>query len=518
MSLAQFIQEHVTRVEPLEKTSKLAFWNLATTGDSQYAKTWQDTETAIRTIYSSAEEYRFLLRQQEQTDPLLARQAKLLLNKYLENQMPSDILEETVKLETEIESIYTNFRTNIDGKFLSNNELKEIFLHSIDSNQRKKAWEASKQIGNEVSEKVLRLVDLRNQAALQAGFSNYYSMMLTLQELDEQQLFRLLTQLEQITNTYWKRYNEKLDQELSQKFGVSASELKPWHYQDPFFQEAPQQQVSLDPFYAGQDIVGISCNYFDSIDLPVSDILERSDLFERQGKNQHAFCLCLDRKEDVRILCNIRDNEGWMGTQLHELGHAVYDKWLDPSLPFLLRIPAHICMTESIAQLFGKLSTVECFLQKYGSAAEPLPAQLSTHSAAQLLVFARWTLVMIHFERDLYQKKQINLNDLWWSLVARFQGVRKVSGRNAPDWASKLHLACAPVYYQNYILGEMISSQLKQYLQKNQINLMSGSAGKWLKTQFFASGASFQWETTLKKATQENLNPEYFSHDIRGAI
>jgi hypothetical protein len=27
---------------------------------------------------------------------------------------------------------------------------------------------------------------------------------------------------------------------------------------------------------------------------------------------------------DVRVLANISDNESWMGTMLHEFGHAVY--------------------------------------------------------------------------------------------------------------------------------------------------------------------------------------------------
>ena len=29
---------------------------------------------------------------------------------------------------------------------------------------------------------------------------------------------------------------------------------------------------------------------------------------------------------DIRVLCNVRPNEYWMGTMLHEFGHAVYDQ------------------------------------------------------------------------------------------------------------------------------------------------------------------------------------------------
>ena len=47
-----------------------------------------------------------------------------------------------------------------------------------------------------------------------------------------------------------------------------------------------------------------------------------------------------------------------MSTQLHELGHAVYDTYLDfENTPYLLREPAHIFTTEAIAMLFGRFAS-----------------------------------------------------------------------------------------------------------------------------------------------------------------
>src|SRR5207237_10709389 len=67
-------------------------------------------------------------------------------------------------------------------------------------------------------------------------------------------------------------------------------------------------------------------------------------------------CLNVDSDVDVVVLCNIRKNERWMITMLHEFGHAVYDKYNDRSLPFLLRAPAHTLTTEAIAMLNGRMS------------------------------------------------------------------------------------------------------------------------------------------------------------------
>src|SRR5688572_32564673 len=44
--------------------------------------------------------------------------------------------------------------------------------------------------------------------------------------------------------------------------------------------------------------------------------------FTRDGKNQHAFCLCVDRGDDVRVLCNVIDSERWASTMLRSEEHT----------------------------------------------------------------------------------------------------------------------------------------------------------------------------------------------------
>ncbi len=80
--------------------------------------------------------------------------------------------------------------------------------------------------------------------------------------------------------------------------------------------------------------------------------------YEKKGKNQHAFCTDIDNEGDVRVLVNIKPNEYWMNTMLHEYGHAAYDKYIDnKNLPWALREPAHTFVTEAVAQLFGRFSS-----------------------------------------------------------------------------------------------------------------------------------------------------------------
>ena len=61
----------------------------------------------------------------------------------------------------------------------------------------------------------------------------------------------------------------------------------------------------------------------------MTGILDRSDLFPRPGKNQHAFCIDIDREGDVRVLANVEHDRYWADTMMHELGHGAYDLGFD---------------------------------------------------------------------------------------------------------------------------------------------------------------------------------------------
>ena len=147
-----------------------------------------------------------------------------------------------------------------------------------------------------------------------------------------------------------------------------VDELQPWHYQDPFFQEAPAVfDVSLDTVFAKADILAICRKFYAGIGLPIDDVIERSDLYEKPGKSPHAFCTDIDREGDVRVLANIVPNEYWMGTMLHELGHSVYSsKNIPPSLPYVLRTDAHILCTEGVAMMFERFSKSGEWLEAMG--------------------------------------------------------------------------------------------------------------------------------------------------------
>lgn len=525
--LQEFVDSHVEKVQPMNKETNLAYWDAATSGKPEDYEKVSELTLKIRQVYSDPDDFAFLKGFKESgrpKDPVLARQLDMLYNAYLSNQIDPELLKELVALGTEIEKNFSTFRGTIDGEKVTDNEIKEILKDRTDSAARKQAWLASKQVGAAVADDIVRLIKLRNTAARKLGFDNFHTLSLTTAEQDVKELDRIFDELYELTNEPFRRLKADLDRILAAKYGVAENELMPWHYHDPFFQETPMvYDLDLDHYYEDKDVKELATAFYAGIGLSVESILDDSDLYEREGKNPHAFCTDIDREGDVRILCNLKNNETWMETILHELGHAVYDKYQDPDVPYLLREPAHIFATEAIAMFFGRLSRNAAWMQQMLELSDEQRREIEKVSGkyAQLkqLIFARWAMVMYDFEKQLYANPEQDLNALWWQTVEKYQFVKKPAGRDEPDWAAKIHFAIAPCYYHNYLLGELLASQLHNHIVHEVLNLDSDKnvsyvgkkkVGEFLTDQVFEAGAVYEWNDMIELATGEPLRPKYF--------
>jgi len=522
-----FITAHVEKIKPMEKETNLAYWDAATSGnEADYDKVSALT-LELRRVYSDPCDFSFLKEAKESgqvTEPLLARQLDTLYNAYLENQIEPVLLKQIVELGTEIEKNFSTFRGTIEGEKVTDNQIKDILKIETDSAKREKAWLASKQVGQAVAEDLIRLVKLRNEAARKLGFKNYHTLSLTAAEQDVQELDKIFAELYELTNEPFAGLKAELDGILARQYRIAISELMPWHYHDPFFQESPMvYDLDLDVYYKNKDVKELATTFYAGIGLPVESILDSSDLYEREGKNPHAFSTDIDREGDVRILCNLKNNETWMETILHELGHATYDKWHGEDVPYLLRRPAHIFTTEASAMFFGRLSRNPAWMQQMLELTDQQRAEIEKVSFkyAQLkqLIFARWAMVMYDFEKRLYANPDQDLNRLWWQMVEKYQLVKSPQGRDKPDWAAKIHFTIAPCYYHNYMLGELLASQLHHHLvyeilklpsDKNVSYVDQKKAGDFISDNVFKVGAVYEWNQMIERATGEPLTPKYF--------
>lgn len=524
----KFVQQLEEKFIPLYKQAADAQWVAAISGDEKDYKKAADLQFELTKIFTSKEDYETLKKIKESnsiTDSLLSRQLLVIYNAYTGQQIDTAKLRQMIDMQSKIEMKFNTFRAVVNNDTLTDNKVEEALTTSTDNKYLEEVWKASKKSGANVAEDVKALVKLRNEAAKELGFKNYHDMSLTLSDQDPTQIEKMFDELDELTRAEFASLKGEVDEFYAKRYKIAKEELMPWHYQNRFFQEAPQiYPVDLDGLYKGKNIEQITTEYFTGIGLDVTDMMAKSDLYEKPGKNQHAFCTDIDKEGDVRVLCNIVDNSKWMNTMLHEFGHAVYSKYTDRALPYFLRDAAHTFTTEAIAQFFGRMASNPEWMKVMIGLEDAKAAEIADNCFNTLkleqLTFSRWAQVMYRFEKSMYENPDQDLNKLWWDLVEKYQMLKRPADRNEPDWASKIHIATAPCYYHNYLLGELLASQFTYYIAKNVYKTEDISTINWTKSEeigkffienVFKPGAKYQWNDMIEKATGEKLTPKYYA-------
>lgn len=581
MDLQEIIDRTVAAYAPLVKAASEAYWEGTTTGSAEAFERYAETNKKMTELFSDSSTFAELHRIKESgsvTEPVLKRQLNELYNSFLARQADKSLLNAIIDKETELERKYAAFRAEFRGRKINDNEVERLLKSSSDPAELQEVWEAHKAVGREVASDVLDVVRLRNRLADALGFTNYHSMSLMLSGEKPREVELLMNEVDELSRDSFAAVKAELDEAMALRCRIPQSELRPWHYQGRFFQEAPDlYPVDFDKYYEGRDLERLTVDYYRSIGLNVEPMLRRSDLYPREGKNQHAFCIDMDCMGDVRVLCNLTDNERWMETMLHEFGHAAYSVGHDLGttlraggrgpesfspvtggsdaashrLPFLLRESAAIFTTEGVAMMFGRLSRnpewMRLNLGISSEEAERIAPDCRRAARLSQLVQSRFMQVVYRFEKAMYADPEQDLNALWRSLVEKYQLLAYPEGRDEPDWAAKIHIALYPCYYHNYQLGELFASQMHHYIVKNitcgnasrscspsadvshdgaQRSSVSGSdlpsdsytgcvdVGRWLTENIFSVGKLYPWNEMITRATGEKLTAAYWAAEV----
>jgi peptidyl-dipeptidase A len=544
MSLRQFLESFIPQLQEKSKAVNLATWELETTGSEESAALKTKLETEFRLLLSDKQMFRQLktwAAEPTLSDPLLKRQLNVLIRMCMPNLVSRDLLEKITQQEATLSLLYSNFRPEIKGKQLSENAIREILVQETNMQVRKDAWEASKQIGAVLAPHTLNLVRLRNEAAQSLGYAEYFSMQLGLQEVDESWLFALLDDLSKKSEAAYVQVVDGIQEWAAKQYTIPKQMVGPWAWSEPFCQEDPIDvkevdtlvlgvypnkwpricntepfliDESRDPWLASKsdsppcssiDIVESARQFYRAMHINVDEVLARSDNYERQGKNQHACCINIDRGSDIRMINNVKPTIKWLETVLHELGHAIYELGISPKLPWLLKEPPHMITTEAIALLAGRQAYRSQSLEQL----VPHPQKSLVHKAEKSmkrrqLIFCRWVLVMTYFERELYRNPEQDLQGLWWKLVRDFQKIESKGSFSHCDWAAKYHISLAPVYYFSYLLGELFASTLEAKITQ----FASKETGDFLKKSVFHPGNRFHWGALIEQSTGKPLTAD----------
>ncbi len=131
------------------------------------------------------------------------------------------------------------------------------------------------------------------------GYRDWFALSLATDEMDEDKLLETLAAADRVTAEPFARWKSALDGRLAERFGCDVSELGPWHYADPFFQEPPPEgSIDLDPLFKGKDVVALARRTFEGVG------------FEVAGDTRPQRPVPAAREEPARVLHRHRPQRG----------------------------------------------------------------------------------------------------------------------------------------------------------------------------------------------------------------
>ena len=262
----KFVAQHEKKVRPLDIATGLAWWNANVSGkDEDFAKKEQtqnkiDEALADRTVFKELKALKEARDKGEIDDKILAREIDVLFLIYLEKQVDPKLLKGIAAKANAVEQKFNVCRAKVDGKEMTDSEVRNVLKNSDDSSRRKAVWEACKVVGSETKPILEDLVAFDSQAAWPTrnkGFPNFHAMYLPISmSRNGKEIIKLFDELDELTREPFAAAKRDIDERLAKRYGIKPAELMPWHYHDPFFQEAPAvYTANLDaPFAKGRPV------------------------------------------------------------------------------------------------------------------------------------------------------------------------------------------------------------------------------------------------------------------------
>ena len=493
-------------------------------------------------IIQAAREF---LAQKDALDDITVRQLNQVLLNAAEYPMSNPALVDArVHAETLQSSILNSFQFKLHGKPISANEIDDLLASSTDLSERRAVWEASKESGKALKDNLIKLRDLRNGAAGELGFPDYFGLQVAAYGMTTAEMVRMQDDFMRVLRPLYLQLHTWTKYKLAEKYHQPVPKLIPAHWiNNRWSQEwtGLVEAANIDDRFKGRTaewIARTAESFYEGIgfDPLPKRFWEKSDLYpvppgNPRKKNTHASCWHIDLGDDIRSLQSIEPNFEWFYTAHHELGHGHYFmSYTRPDVPPLLRIGANPGFHEGIGELIALASTQVPYLKYRGV----LPADYQADTTAFLLndalansiPFMFWSSgTMTHWEADVYAHHLPpgQWNARWWQYVRDFQGVEPPAPRGEEwcDAATKTHIDDTPCYYYSYAVATVLKFQLHDYIARNILHQPpqacnyadNREVGAWLKS-ILEKGGTEDWRRLLREKTGEDLSTramvEYF--------
>ena len=505
--------EFCKELEPKSLKSNIDCWNFYINSTPENQKTYEESTEEVYKLYQNKEIYKELKRLSDEglEDKHLTKQLKDLYREFDEELNAGELKKALRDKENIIASKFNQYVPMIDGEEISKAEINKLLQIEKDVSLRKKAYDAKTKGGDIIADDLVELVKLRNKFAQTKGYKTYFEY--NLKEGYDVDASYLQTLLEDVyTNA--KGINEKIQseskQELADEYGIKVSDLRAHHY-GLLLDSYPVKWVN-EKLETKEQVVEISKKAYTGMGYDVDNMPIILDLFPRKNKNTHGFCFDIQAGKDARILANLTNDAGSIDTLCHELGHCVYHLGVDTKLPYLdqSETPA---LTEAIAMMMGDLQQRENILKNIVS--DDILTKFKADIKKSEAKFITRSMLIIEFEKSMYENPDRNLKQLWHDLRVKYTGANEQEELNN-EWATIPHYLSHPAYYQNYFRANLMKAQIYNHLKTKLGNITENNkTAEYLNESLFKYGTSIDENELIEKFTGEKLSAKALCESLK---
>jgi oligoendopeptidase F len=374
--------------------------------------------------------------------------------------------EENVPLMAEISTesqkygaIIGSMSVEIDGKELTMQQAAN-FLKNPDRNKRETAFkkinEKRQAHATELDELFNKLISLRHQIAINAGFDNFRDYMFAAMgrfDYTPKDCFDFHSAIQKEVMPLVKAFAEK------RKIDLGLDSLRPWD-----MEVDTQNREALEPFTSGKDLIDKTERCFRKVDdyfawcIETMDNMERLDLESRKGKAPGGYNYPMSETSVPFIFMNAASSTRDVETMVHEGGHAVHS---------FLSKDLELAAFKNCPSEVAELASMSMELLSYDGQDEFYPNKLDFNRAKEehlegIIKILPWIATIDKFQHWIYSNPSHTAQerkDYWFQLSKDFgTGMVDWSGFEniqASTWQKQLHLYEVPFYYIEYGMAQL---------------------------------------------------------------
>lgn len=397
----------------------------------------------------------------EQLDPerykIYLRALKNELELFREENIP--LFTEVDKLSNEYGKISGAMTIEHDGQTLTLQQAQKL-LQSDSRELRKEIFEKIQNRRLEDKEKLEDLFDkllkLRHQIALNAGFDNFRDyMMRSLGRFDygvkdcedfHQAIAKVIVPI-----------MRKIHQERAGKLNLSP--LKPYDLDVPIAGGAP-----LKPFETAQELLDKSITTLDAVDsyfgecVRIMEVMNHLDLDSRVGKRPGGYNMPLPEIGVPFIFMNAAGTQSDVVTMLHEAGHAIHSFLTkDLTYDFDKNFGSEVA---ELASMSMELMTMDNWDKFYED--KELLKRAKREQMERVLSVLPWIAIVDKFQHWIYthpthsreERKTAwrKISDEFSTRQINWEGYEHILDYN---WHRQLHIFEVPFYYIEYGIAQL---------------------------------------------------------------